>query len=259
MPWLVAVLVVYLVIIQGLGLALSSGEDFEYGKFPTTEALLRSTTVPVAVSVVFVLVLVGWLGWWPRVRREPLRLGRWAWIFPAAMLVSALVMTDYSRLGDVGTSLVLALLATTLLVGIGEEVMFRGVALWATRDLSGWSEVKAALVTAVIFGGVHITNIFTEGPGALGQAVVVSVAGLFFYIARRVSGGLLVPVVVHAVWDFSLFSSNLGSDPDANALAVLASLTTVVLAIVVIVRRKTIWPTGLRVGRVDSGQGAPGS
>ena len=245
-PMLLGTVAVYLVIVQGVGLALSSGQEFEYGVFPTAESIVRAVTIPVGLSVVFGVVIVSWLGWWNRVLHEPLRLGRWAWIFPGLMIVSILVVTDYPLLGDVGLKMTSTLLVSSLLVGIGEELMFRGITLEAMRRVGETTELRAALWTAVIFGGVHVTNIFTEGSGAFIQAAIVSVAGLYFYIARRVSGGLVVPILLHAAWDFSLFSGTLGVDPDPQALAAVALLTNVVLGIILVVRRHEIWPKDMQ-------------
>ena len=241
-PMLLGTVAVYLIVVQGVGIALSSGQGFEYGSFPTVDSLIRAVTIPVALSLAFGVVVVSWLGWWDRVLHESLRLGRWAWIFPGFMIMSILIVTDYPLLNDVGVKMASTLLLSSLLVGIGEELMFRGITLEAMRRVGGTTELRAALWTAVIFGGVHITNIFTEGSGAFIQAAVVSVAGLFFYIARRVSGGLVVPILLHAGWDYSLFSGNLGVDPDPHALAAVALLTNLVLGIILIVRRHEIWP-----------------
>lgn len=241
-PLLLAAVVVYLLIVQGAGLLLTADEGYDYGTFPTTASIVRAVTIPVGLSVVFGVLLVSWLGWWDRVLTESLRLARWAWVFPAIMTVSIVAVTDYGLLGDVGARMTLTLLGSTLLVGIGEELMFRGVTLEAMRRVPGTTELKAALWTALIFGGVHITNIFTEGSGAVLQAVLVSVAGLFLYVARRVSGGLLVPVLLHAGWDFSLFSGRLGEDPDLYLLAALSTLASIVLAVILIKRRHDIWP-----------------
>ena len=240
-PMLIGVVAIYLIIVQGVGLTLLSGQDYNYGEFPDAGSIVRAATIPVALSLIFGVIVVTWLGWWGRVLHETLRLGRWAWIFPGLMVVSILVATDYPNLGDVGAKMTLTLLASSLLVGLGEELMFRGITLESMRRVAGSTELSAALWTTVIFGGVHLTNIFTEGPSALFQVAVVSVAGLFFYIARRVSGGLLIPILLHAGWDFSLFSGHLG-DPDFYALSVVAALTITVLAIIMIVRRHAIWP-----------------
>ena len=53
-----AVIAVYLLIIQGLGLALTQGTDAEYATFPDVETTLRSLNVPVALSVLFGIAVV---------------------------------------------------------------------------------------------------------------------------------------------------------------------------------------------------------
>ncbi|NQY57792.1 MAG: hypothetical protein HRT86_15155 [Ilumatobacteraceae bacterium] len=49
------IVVVYLLIIQGLGLLESLGSDVGYAEFPDIESTLRGITIPVALSVVFVV------------------------------------------------------------------------------------------------------------------------------------------------------------------------------------------------------------
>ena len=45
--------------------------------------------------------------------------------------------------------------------------------------------------------------------------VKAAVAGYFFYLARRVSGGLVVPAILHGLWDFSLVSGSVVPDSSA--------------------------------------------
>jgi len=187
---LVGLVVVYLAIIQGVTLFLTIGQEYEYAKFPTTGSIIRGVTIPVGLSVVFAAIVVTWLGWWNRIFYERIRLARWAWVVPVLMVLSIFVVINYPRLGDVGPVMVLTLLGSSLLVGIGEELMFRGITLETMRRAGSTTELKAALWTALIFGGAHATNVFTEGAGALLQVAVAAVSGLFFYVALRVSGTL---------------------------------------------------------------------
>jgi len=242
LPMLACVMVVYLSILQGGTLLLTKNQHYSYAEFPTIESIIRSVMIPVGLSVVFVSVVILWLGWWKRIFNESNRLSIWAWIVPILMVLSIIVVTNYPVLAEVSPLMVISLLASVILVGIGEELMFRGVVLETMRQVDRATELKAALWTALIFGGVHISNIFTEGATALLQAVIVSVSGLFFYVAYRVSGTLLVPIVLHAAWDFSLFSGNLGLDPEPSPLALIPFMVNLVLAIIVFVKWRTIWP-----------------
>lgn len=237
----IGLVVVYLVILQGLPWLTGIGLDQEYGEFPDSETLLRTLTAATAVALVFLVVVISWLGWWPRVLHDELRVQRWVWIVPIGFFGAALVVTDYANLADVGIGLTLALALSALLVGTGEELMFRGIGVETFRR-AGMTETRVALWSSVVFGAAHITNIITEGPSAIVQVLIVSFSGYLFYLIRRVSGGLLIPILAHAAWDFSLFSAHVGADPDVYPLSFVGLLVEVTLLIIVFVRRHKIEP-----------------
>lgn len=238
---LAGILAVYLIIIQGLGLALTQG-NAEYGIFPDTESLLRAMTIPVVVSVLFVIAVVSVLRWWPRIAHDEHPVRSWVWIVPALMIAGAALGTDYENLGSIPSGLLVALAGSSLLVGMGEELTFRGIAIQTLRD-HGLSEARVGLWSSLIFGGVHITNIITEGPQAFGQVILVATSGYFLYLTYRVSGTIVVPILVHASWDFALFSHNAGNpDPQVYARQFLPTLSLIVIMIVLVVRRHKIEP-----------------
>jgi hypothetical protein len=72
------------------------------------------------------------------------------------------------------------------------------------------------------------------------QAVAVSFAGYFFYLTRRVSGGLVVPAVIHGLFDFSILSGTAIGDAYPGAVAAL--LAYLGAAAVVLARRHRIEP-----------------
>jgi hypothetical protein len=236
----VGLVVAYLIILQGLPWLVTTG-DLEYGKFPDAGNLWLSLVVPVAVSVAFVAGLITWLGWWQRVIHEGKRVQRWVWIVPALMVLAAVVATDYANLIDVELGLSLGLVVAVLLVGTGEELMFRGVGVNVFRG-HGMTEGKVALWSSVAFGLSHLTNVITEGPGAFGQAFVTALLGYGFYLVLRVSGIILVPILVHALWDFGLFSSNIGPDAGVYGAAGITGFVTLVLVVILFIRRHKIEP-----------------
>lgn len=237
-----AVIAVYLLIIQGLGLALTQGTDAEYATFPDVETTLRSLTVPVALSVLFGIAVISVLRQWPQVIHEDNPLRPWVWIVPVVLAAAAFGVLDYENLGAIDSGLLVTVVTTSLLVGVGEELMFRGITIQALRD-NGMSEHRVALWSSVIFGGVHITNLFTEGSQAIMQVLIVSVSGFFFYLAYRVSGTIVVPMLLHALWDFSLFSHNVGeADPSPSARQSLPLAANIILVVILFFRRDKIEP-----------------
>lgn len=84
------------------------------------------------------------------------------------------------------------LLLVSLLAGLGEETLFRGLIqplLEARLPL-----VPALLVTNLLFGLAH----------PLSRAYVLSAAGIGLYLSwlQVASGNLLLPILVHALYDF---------------------------------------------------------
>jgi membrane protease YdiL (CAAX protease family) len=119
--------------------------------------------------------------------------------------------------------------------------MFRGIGVTAFRR-HGFSEARVALWSSVVFGAVHLTNALSTGGTAVAQAITVSFAGYFFYLTRRVSGGLVIPAVLHGLFDFSILSGTV-IDDRTYAGGIAAILAYPVVAIILFARRRRIEPT----------------
>lgn len=239
--WVVLV-VVYLAVIQGATRLFTAGMATSSYAAPTsTEEVLRGYLAPIGLSALFVAAVVTYLRWWGPAMVEHKRVEGWVVVVPIIMVVGILAQTDYAGLASKGGLFVLGLLAAMLCVGFAEEMMFRGIGLTALRA-HGFTEGRAALWSTVVFGLAHAVNLFTEGPGAFLQVLTTIVAGYFFYLIRRRAGTLLVPMLVHGLWDFSLISNAVATGTP-RALGGLGLLIMVVLAIVVLVRRRQIEPS----------------
>jgi len=234
---LIVLIIVYLVIVQGALTLATSGMDIEYGKFPDTETVVRALVIPVGASMVFALLVATVLGWWAPIWKDDRPVRRWVRIVPIVMVAAVIVGTNYSNLGDRGLTYTALFLIGALMVGFTEELMFRGIGVVAFRS-NGFAEAKVALWTCVIFGLAHGTNLFTEGPKAFMQVVVTALAGYFLYLTRRVGAGILVAMIVHGLWDFGLFTGNLGND--LYALTAIFVLVDIVLGVTLLVCRRKI-------------------
>ncbi|HQR70152.1 MAG TPA: CPBP family intramembrane metalloprotease [Burkholderiaceae bacterium] len=105
----------------------------------------------------------------------------------------------------------LFVIMNTMLVGLSEEWMFRGVLFQGLRSrLALW---PAILLTSALFGAVHVMNVVTTGQ--LGEAVVQAVAafmsGMVMIALLIRTGSIWVPIVYHALWDFGTFVVSVGS------------------------------------------------
>lgn len=237
--WGYLVLVVaYLAIIQMLPTLTSSG-DGEYASFDSVDAIASTLLVAAGTGSLIALAAVAVLGWWRPVFIESRRLPRWAWTFPMIMLGAILAGTAYGELADKGATYTLMLLLGALLVGVSEETMFRGIGVTTFRQ-AAQSEIAVAMWSSLVFGLAHATNIFGEGIGAIPQVLTTAIAGYFFYIARRVSGTLIVPIVIHGLWDFGLFSNHAGEEIGVGAGVFI--LVDVILLVIAIATFRKVFP-----------------
>ena len=234
---LLAVIVIYLaVIFLAHTVATSSLDGLDYGRFPDVNTIVRASVIPVGLSIVFCVAIIKVLGWWGPVLRHDPPVQRWVLLIPAALLGAVVAGTDYGTLSDKGTAFTVWLLVSSLLIGLGEELVFRGIAVAALR-LNGRRETTVALWTSVLFGVAHAVNWFIDGGGNVLQIVTTMFMGWFLYLTRRATRGLLVPVLVHGLWDFGLFTGNVTS-PIYPGVAIFLVVEFALIPVVILRRRR---------------------
>lgn len=217
--WLAAVLVYVIynaIIFSGWALAGAN-----YANLVGADVILKSIVFPLAAGAVFVAVAVSYLGWWRPVLRESAPgAPKWAmWLVALAMMGFILNMVVGTNWSAITLTHLLMLLASGILVGFNEETINRGVTVTGFRG-SGWSETRVALLSAVLFGAMHVPNAMFGVPLAatVVQGVFAFFMGCGFYVLRRVSGSIFVCMAFHGLWDFSTFSSQASGSTAPNAL-----------------------------------------
>lgn len=241
------VVIVYLAIIQLGGRLARRVFDVDGHDLLTTRDVLVTMWIPLGAALVFTYAVVAALGWWRPVLSDDRPVRRWVWAVPIVLLASVVIATDYAHLAEKDIGYVVALLLATQFVGWGEEGMFRGIGVTALRD-RGLTEGRVALWSSVIFGAVHLSNAFGTGARALPQAIAVSLAGYFFYLTRRASGGNALNSVTHGLFDFSILSATVVLADQGGYVAILAVIAAYpVLGIVLLVLRHRIEPEGAHV------------
>ena len=123
----------------------------------------------------------------------------------------------------------------TALVGFSEELLTRGLMIVGFRGTL--SEVWVWFLSSLLFGLLHGLNVFFgQSIGAtLHQIVFAFVLGTAFYVTRRVTGLLVVTMVIHAIWDFGALGTE-HTGGDAARSAGLLVWPTAILAIVVLAK-----------------------
>ena len=219
----------------------------------TTDTIVKGIVVPVAIGSLVLIVVTTLLGWWRPVLRElpegPARPPRWLLAVPILVFIATLLGIDYGNLGNMGGAMIVWLALGTAGVGFSEEITYRGLALVGFRR--GYGEVKVWLFTSLLFGLLHGVNLIL-GQGAvptIRQFFFAFVLGSIFYAIRRISGTIVVVMVLHALWDFGSFSHVAGKagavaaakmDIATAGAGLLQSLLVLVAVILVIVGAKKI-------------------
>ena len=84
-----------------------------------------------------------------------------------------------------------------LVVAVGEEVLFRGI-VFRMMD-QRWGTTVALIISALIFGFVHITN---DNATVWSSIAIAVEAGLLLGAAYKWAGNLWVPIGIHWAWNF---------------------------------------------------------
>lgn len=181
------------------------GGQIHTGEAPLLEAVTRGLGWPFLLAALFLLALVIWQQW-RDVGLNQLPSGRsllLTWL-PMLYIVVGLGLGVVFGLPPAGV--LLWILFNTFLVGLSEELMFRGVLLQAfRRTVSIW---PAVALTTLAFGAIHILNVFMTGDlsRASIQAAAAALSGLLFIALRLRTGSLWPCIIVHGLWDFATFT-----------------------------------------------------
>jgi uncharacterized protein len=174
----------------------------------TVENVRKGVTLAIGLGALYLIIVTTALGWWKPAIKEPRRVGGgWMWLIPVLLLVGAgmnLAATKWGEIDEVGTY-VFWLAVGTAFVGFSEELLTRGLAIVGGRG--SMHEKWVWVFSGVIFGLLHLPNAFfgqSVGSTAF-QMVFAFAVGMTYYVTRRISGTLIVTMVLHAVWDFSIF------------------------------------------------------
>jgi membrane protease YdiL (CAAX protease family) len=133
------------------------------------------------------------------------------WMIPNIFLLFSMLVFFFLGVLEKGISeeqLNLLLLGgvTTLLVGLSEEVIFRGVLLhYFARNKN---IIIGIIISTVLFGSLHLVNVFggLEMSQAWIQFGTAAFSGLFFALIILKIKSILPLIIYHWLWDFVLIS-----------------------------------------------------
>lgn len=196
-----------------------------WGEPGSASYVFFTVAMPIVLASV-VLVLFGLsIGWLKELfGRQPIRGRGWMWIAVIAVLlfnVLHLFSIDYDK---AGFEVVFTWLLAGLVIGFAEEVLTRGYVVNLMRR-AGHPEIAVVFASAGLFALLHLGNLFTSSQGLLAtliQFFYTFFFGVCMYLALRVTGNLIVPILLHASTDPTIFLS--GLYPVAGPAATIGNL-----------------------------------
>ena len=130
-------------------------------------------------------------------------------------LIAGLTLTSGINTDTSGS--MLAIIFVTVIVGsFGEELMFRGLVFHWFRDLSVRKQI---LISAFSFGGLHLLGLFSGIDPAiiLAQVYLAAGFGLIFGYARARDYSIMIPIMIHVIFNLITLGSKGGVVEAASA------------------------------------------
>ena len=224
----ITVAVVYTIILSSI--QQQSGITYDEF-FDNAENAWRGPVFSLAIGSVLLLAFVAWARW-DIVRRDPERLpmSGLAWTLLGVFTLLIVIRAAGIGYGDIDTSLLIAVLCLGVLVGLSEELLFRGIFLRCMRN-GQMSEGAAALWTATAFGLFHVPNVFL-GTGVVGllQVLLAGLSGIALYYVRVAAGAIAAAMVMHGLFDITTFLSTDYAAGWSTTVALPLQVVTWVLA-----------------------------
>lgn len=185
------------------------------------------------ISAVLLAITTTLLGWWRPALFDRQRSVRWPIIAPILLtiaLVANLISTDWSAF-DVPF---LAAAIVLIVVGFTEELTTRGLLLTSLRSRLG--EGWVWFITTAAFALMHLANALSgQALGAtLQQVAFTFMAGTIFYILRRTTGSLIWAMLLHGLWDFSVFSLTHGTPGPFAALGATINVVAGIFGLIAV-------------------------
>ena len=186
-------------------------------------------------AVILVSVML-YLGWAPELfGRQPIYRSWWMWLGPVIVATPILLRIFGIDWGKNPVPVVILALATGLLIGFVEELLYRGFAVKMLRD-AGHGEWVVAALSSLFFALSHSVNLFSgQSIKTVGPTVIYTFGfGVLMYLSLRSISFLVGAMILHGLTDPTTFLASGGIDVlteggSSNALLNAAGLATFVV------------------------------
>lgn len=126
----------------------------------------------------------------------------------AALVTLTQVEPAENQIGQVATEnpevLLVLIPASFLLIGPGEELLFRGVVQNRIRE--GFGPIAGVLLASIIFAAIHFTALTGGASGRLATIGILFFPSLVFGSAYELTDNIVVPALIHGAYNATLFT-----------------------------------------------------
>lgn len=215
---LLLVVAAYFAIYLPAGRIAARVADRSYSEADTLSsvgAVFVQLTAALIVGSIVLIAFTTFMGWNAEIfGRQSIYRSRWMWLAPVVVIIPILMRVFGIDWGGPAVSVILMMLATGVLIGFSEELLYRGVAVKMLRS-GGHREFSVAWVSTLLFALSHSLNIFSGGAP---RTVAITVAytlgfGMLMYLTMRVTGFIVAAMILHGLTDPTTFLAN-GGLPD---------------------------------------------
>ena len=163
--------------------------------------------LPMTLLAIALASLITWQKWWKPLLWEKRTLPMWTLLMPILMVCTIYNLFNSAIAFAHETSYLVWAALATLGVGFCEEIVYRGITVVGFR--SRYAEWQVWLFSSLLFGLIHIWNYFAGQSldASISQFISAFMSGCFLYMIRRATGTIIVSMLLHAAWDWTLFVS----------------------------------------------------
>jgi len=141
------------------------------------------------------------------------------------------ILPFFTGLNDKNNSLrIILLIAFTVIVGINEEIYFRGIILSLFRK----NIIKSIIVSSVLFGIVHIANSFsnTNYLYIILQVAFAFVIGIVYAETVIITKSIIPAILFHSMHDFVAMVTNDSVEGTALIILIIQFIILIIYAII---------------------------
>ena len=201
---LLALLVVYFTIYLGAGQVAGQIRGEAEGELlGSLSNVFFTVTFGLIVRAVVLTALTAYLGWNQEIYgRQTVCRSWWMWLGPLIAAVPVLLRILDIDWGGPALSVVLLVLATGLMIGYVEELLFRGIAVKMLRT-GGQREFSVAIISSLLFALSHSVNALQgQELRTVGTTVIYTFAfGALMYLTMRSFRFIVAAMILHGLTD----------------------------------------------------------